>query len=205
MKIPCGALHNDRTSTCVELEVVLRWFGADVAPNYLGEQNDLEYSEDCRSAGGHGNQHVRLRSAQIDGIKTICPAPQRSAASSRGRRRIHDFKAVAEAPHLQSPQTPLHRKSKVPRRLTKVARSLPRLFPWGGTKPALRSSSDVAMGCTSCCRTDRTGVYVVVLWAGNFVRKWNMDLTCNANRNLQRFRLLIEYEKFCRSISPPYC
>jgi hypothetical protein len=34
----------------------------------------LEDSEDCRSAGGHGNQHVRLRSSQIDGTETICPA-----------------------------------------------------------------------------------------------------------------------------------
>jgi hypothetical protein len=34
----------------------------------------LEDSKDCRSVGGHGNQHVRLRSAQIDCIETICPA-----------------------------------------------------------------------------------------------------------------------------------
>jgi hypothetical protein len=34
----------------------------------------LEDSEDCRGAGRHGNQHVRLRSAQIDCIETICPA-----------------------------------------------------------------------------------------------------------------------------------
>jgi hypothetical protein len=31
--------------------------------------NDLENSKGCRSAGGHGNQHVRLRSAQVDSIK----------------------------------------------------------------------------------------------------------------------------------------
>jgi hypothetical protein len=42
----------------------------------LGEPNELENSEDCRSAGGHGNQHVRLRSAQIDRIDAICPAPE---------------------------------------------------------------------------------------------------------------------------------
>ena len=45
--------------------------GARVAPNCLGDPNDLEDSEDRRSAGGHGNQHVRLRGAQI--------APKRSA------------------------------------------------------------------------------------------------------------------------------
>jgi hypothetical protein len=43
---------------------------------YLGETNGLESSEDCRSAGGHGNQHVRLRGAQIDRIEAICPAPE---------------------------------------------------------------------------------------------------------------------------------
>ena len=55
-------------------EAVLRLIWRDVAPNYLGDPNELENSEDCRGAGGHGNQHVRLRSAQIDCIETICPA-----------------------------------------------------------------------------------------------------------------------------------
>jgi hypothetical protein len=41
----------------------------------LGDPNDLEDSEDCRSAGGHGNQYVRLRSAQIIYLEAICPAP----------------------------------------------------------------------------------------------------------------------------------
>jgi hypothetical protein len=30
-----------------------------------GGSNGLEGSKDCRSVGGHGNQHVRLRSAQV--------------------------------------------------------------------------------------------------------------------------------------------
>src|SRR5258708_26094720 len=59
---------------------------------YLGETNGLESSENCRSAGGHGNQHVRLRSAQIDRIETIGPARSQILASSRGRRP--DFKAL---------------------------------------------------------------------------------------------------------------
>jgi hypothetical protein len=63
-------------------------YGATSRLIYLGETNGLESSEDCRSTGGHGNQHVRLRSAQIDRIEAICPAPQasNSFASSRGRR-----------------------------------------------------------------------------------------------------------------------
>ena len=51
--------------------------GTNVVPALLGRNPDeLENSEDCGSAGGHGNQHVRLRSAQIDRIEAICPAPQ---------------------------------------------------------------------------------------------------------------------------------
>src|SRR5262249_51452686 len=44
----------------------------ELRANHLGDPNDLEDSEDRRSAGGHGNQHVRLRGAQIG-------APKRSA------------------------------------------------------------------------------------------------------------------------------
>jgi hypothetical protein len=38
--------------------------GTKVVPALLGRNPDeLENSEDCGSAGGHGNQHVRLRGA----------------------------------------------------------------------------------------------------------------------------------------------
>jgi hypothetical protein len=50
--------------------------------------NDLENAEGCRSAGGHGNQHVRLRSAQVDSIKAICPAPAATCCFEPGRRAI---------------------------------------------------------------------------------------------------------------------
>ena len=96
------------------------------------DPNDLEDSEDCRGAGGHGNQHVRLRSAQIDCIETICPAlaalrcfePRQTSdlqtsgsrfsgsrfqdTASRLTRLPPDFKA-SSANH-RIPQTPLHRK-----------------------------------------------------------------------------------------------
>jgi hypothetical protein len=48
--------------------------GANVAPNTWETLNDLEDSEDRRGAGGHGNQHVRLRCAQVDSITPNCPA-----------------------------------------------------------------------------------------------------------------------------------
>ena len=60
----------------------------------LGGCNDLEDSKNRRSAGGHGNQHVRLRGAQIDRIETICPARSAICASSRGRRPPRDFKTI---------------------------------------------------------------------------------------------------------------
>jgi hypothetical protein len=70
--------------------------GVELAPKLLakllGGWNDLEDSENCRSAGGHGNQHVRLRSAQIDLIETIGPARSAILASSRGRRPVNYFK-----------------------------------------------------------------------------------------------------------------
>ena len=46
--------------------------------------------QDRRSAGGHGNQHVRLRGAQIDYFETICPV--RSAVPHRaGQASFQDF------------------------------------------------------------------------------------------------------------------
>jgi hypothetical protein len=56
-------------------------------------RNDLENSEDCRSAGGHGNQHVRLRCAQIVSIKSIRPAAKQRSAPGRflfGLTRYND-------------------------------------------------------------------------------------------------------------------
>jgi hypothetical protein len=38
-----------------------------------GGSNGLEGSKDCGSDGGHGNQHVRLRSAQVSLSGTTCP------------------------------------------------------------------------------------------------------------------------------------
>ena len=37
-----------------------------------GGSNGLEGSKDCRSVGGHGNQHVRLRSAQVSLSGVTC-------------------------------------------------------------------------------------------------------------------------------------
>jgi hypothetical protein len=41
-----------------------------------GGSNGLEGSKDCRSDGGHGNQHVRLRSAQVSLSGTTCPVQE---------------------------------------------------------------------------------------------------------------------------------
>src|SRR5215213_5609912 len=64
--------------------------GTNVVPALLGRNPDeLENSEDCRSAGGHGNQHVRLRGASI-GASTVCPAS--ATACCRGPGKLSDPK-----------------------------------------------------------------------------------------------------------------
>ena len=58
--------------------------GTNVVPALLGRNPDeLENSEDCGSAGGHGNQHVRLRGASIDASKRSARLRQRSVAAGR--------------------------------------------------------------------------------------------------------------------------
>jgi hypothetical protein len=58
----------------------------------------LEDSEDRRSVGGHGNQHVRLRIAQVDHIETFCPALAALCClepwqtSGAGFRPVQDFR-----------------------------------------------------------------------------------------------------------------
>jgi len=78
---------------------------ASLAPvPYLGDSNGLENSEDCRSAGGHGNQHVRLRSAQIDYTGTICPARKQSChrAEAGAPEHLPIFGRLSRFPSLKS-------------------------------------------------------------------------------------------------------
>jgi hypothetical protein len=48
------------------------WFGRF----QNGGSNGLEGSKDCRNVGGHGNQHVRLRSAQVSLSGVTCPVQE---------------------------------------------------------------------------------------------------------------------------------
>ena len=58
--------------------------GTKVVSALLGRNPDeLENSEDCGSAGGHGNQHVRLRGASIDASKRSARLRQQPVASGR--------------------------------------------------------------------------------------------------------------------------
>src|SRR6266704_59350 len=58
--------------------------GTNVVPALLGRNPDeLENSEDCGSAGGHGNQHVRLRGASIDASKRSARLRQQLVAAGR--------------------------------------------------------------------------------------------------------------------------
>ena len=58
--------------------------GTNVVPALLGRNPDeLENSEDRGSAGGHGNQHVRLRGASIDASKRSARLRQQLVAAGR--------------------------------------------------------------------------------------------------------------------------
>ena len=140
--VPVPHLHDFRAGPSFDA-------GANIAPNCLGGWNDLENSEDCRSAGGHGNQHVRLRGAQIDRIKTICPAPAAIVASSRAG-------VALQRPQSVAPRSP--RASGVQRTSTwrsgQVAPSPADIRPCPGVYPepldqALRW---LAAGCSGCGR-----------------------------------------------------
>jgi hypothetical protein len=50
---------------CAVRDAALGFARRDVALNTWETPNGLESSEDRGSAGGHGNQHVRLRFAQV--------------------------------------------------------------------------------------------------------------------------------------------
>ena len=51
--------------TCVTPVAALFSHRATARPKSKEVRNGLEGSKDCRSVGGHGNQHVRLRGAQV--------------------------------------------------------------------------------------------------------------------------------------------
>jgi hypothetical protein len=58
--------------------------GTNLVPAQLGRNPDeMENSEDCGSAGGHGNQHVRLRGASIDASKRSARLRQQLVAAGR--------------------------------------------------------------------------------------------------------------------------
>ena len=63
--------------------------GDDVVPTLLGRNPDeLENSEDCGSAGGHGNQHVRLRGASVDASKRSARLRQPVCCCGSGKLTI---------------------------------------------------------------------------------------------------------------------
>jgi len=111
--------------------------GAEFAPKILGGRNDLEDPENCRSAGGHGNQHVRLRSAEIGCLETIGSARSVIPASSRGRRPAGVFKhgTGARLSLSESSESRLCRGHKIGRRDVALLEVLTRVnMPAGGQR-----------------------------------------------------------------------
>ena len=73
--------------------------GTNVVPALLGRNPDeLENSEDCGSAGGHGNQHVRLRGASIDASKRSARLRQRFVAAGRASCTIPSCMVPGSSP-----------------------------------------------------------------------------------------------------------
>jgi hypothetical protein len=76
-------LPADKMSACATFGAVL-FFPAVVVPQHEGDRNGLEDTEDRRSAGRHGNQHVCLRGAQV--TETSQPPARRNAVLRSLRR-----------------------------------------------------------------------------------------------------------------------
>ena len=114
---------------------VRHWCGARA--NNWETSNDLEDPENCRSAGRHGNQHVRLRSAQVDSIKAICPAPTARSLSRAGQ-------ACAPINPMAPRPADLPRKITVPR----CPQILPQTaFRWVDYDQRRAMAHDPASGC----------------------------------------------------------
>ena len=110
----------------------------------LGDPNDLEKSEDCGSVGGHGNQHVRLRRAQIDGIGTICPAAQANTLLRTGQIF---FDELQRARSLQASSASFFPTKKLRSRRRcqqswRDSRCSLWTIPWTGARTSLRISSE---------------------------------------------------------------
>ena len=102
----------------------------------LGDPNDLENSEDRRGAGGHGNQHVRLRRAQI-GSKRSARLRWQSAAASRGRRPVLCSATIANASNFFRIE-----EMEIRSAIGEVCRICSRDPSPGEAMPALRASSE---------------------------------------------------------------
>ena len=89
-------LPADKMSACATFGAVL-FFPAVVVPQHEGDRNGLEDTEDRRSAGRHGNQHVCLRGAQVTETSQP-PARRRFNAVLRSLRRAGGCRVCKAVP-----------------------------------------------------------------------------------------------------------
>jgi hypothetical protein len=171
----------------------------DVAPNYLGDPNDLENSEDCRGAGGHGNQHVRLRSAQIDCIERSARLRRQSVARSQAGFGFTGCASAAKPPNFLRIRLPSPRKSRAPpRHLQSWQDLLPRLSlgrRQAGLERVRRVKGqrrDKVNLTRARRRSDRPCTHIVLLQTGNFPSPVEYEPKHNACRKLRCF------SAFCR-------
>jgi hypothetical protein len=127
--------------------------GTNVVPAPLGRNPDeLENSEDCGSAGGHGNQHVRLRGASIDASKRSARLRQQLVAAGRASRPIsRKFSTACVNSKAWIPpkgrQEPKGRRKAIRSRFLSVQSAF-KAFPWLADGPGIMlgymSSADSA-------------------------------------------------------------
>src|SRR6476646_9548824 len=104
-----------------------------------GGSNGLEGSKDCRSVGGHGNQHVRLRSAQVslDGddlpgsTSTFCFRTGAGVLQSKVVYPVHFEKLIGAFALMSAPDSPGLDAASAPI----PGRTKPSIATFGGDRP----------------------------------------------------------------------
>src|SRR6201987_2927788 len=107
-----------QAKTCVTSVAALPSVGATARPKSKEVRNGLEGSKDCRSVGGHGNQHGRLRSGQVslDGddlpgsTSTFCFRNGAGVLQSKGFYPVHFEKLIRAIALMSAPGWPRTRR-----------------------------------------------------------------------------------------------
>jgi hypothetical protein len=175
--------------------------GVKLAPSHLGGSNELEDSEDRRSSGRHGNQHVRLRIAQVS-VKRL-PGSRRDICASRGRR-IH--RAVGETSSnflcIENVEvgTAIGKVGEVGACGLSFRRSHARLQRVERVEMQRRGKVDVALARWG---PERTRADVIFRQSRDLLGQRNVHRCIMLVECVGAFRLLVKYQNSCHSVCSP--